>query len=137
MTDTRKRTSIVTFLSEPDVTRQVCDALKYRGWRAHRLNAGKWVPWAEAMRYAKAGGRLGLVPAPKKLVPREWGDEFGPDWLFVHPDHGAMYVEIKAEGKRPSKGQKGYLNRLGEDGVQCCWTDGLSSFMVWYGERYR
>lgn len=133
------------FLSEAHVTKQVRDFLLYRGWRAHRLNTGKWVPWAEAMRYAvkfgtwRVNALLGgsVVPPPKKPVPREWSEEGSPDWLYVHPKHGALYVEIKAEGKRPKKLQQAYLDRLAKDGYAATWTNRYEDFEKWYHKRFR
>ena len=128
------------FLTEADVTQQIKDFLMWEGWRAHRLNAGKWVSWAEAMRYTEAVRRHMLgqatIPPAKKPVPREWAEKGSPDWLFVHPKHGALYVEMKAEGKRPNEQQLEYIERLIKDGYAATWSSDFEDFKAWYGKRF-
>ena len=134
----KKRAKPNSFLGEADVTRQIRDFLAYRGWREHRLNAGKWVPWAEAMRYANRSEAAypGSEAGAKPPVPRDWGDKSGPDWLFVHPARGAFYVEIKAEGKKPRKDQLQYLSELVCLGFSATWTNDLDQFADYYRSRW-
>ncbi len=132
-----KRARPNRFLSEAHVTRQVRDFLEARGWRAVRMNAGKWVPWAECMRYGEYFRVSERGREPKKPAAYDWGDKHGPDWLFVHGRHGVLYVEMKAEGKKPSKMQNAYLEVLRKEGFPATWTNSFDEFERWYADRHR
>jgi len=76
-----------------------------------------------------------------------------PDWVFVLPKGrsvlrvdgsiiadppGAIFIEMKRPGKRPTKLQQAWLDRLRLDGFTAEWFDGFQpdegcrSFMTWW-----
>lgn len=109
-------------LKERDVTKQVVDFLAHRRWRPHRAHVGKFVPYAERD-----------AEKPRVLSIGEEGD---PDWLFVHPKHGPLYIELKAWGKKPSKLQKIRLEALRKEGFRAEWFDSLEGLESYYRREF-
>lgn len=102
-------------LKETDVVRQITDLMKAEGYRIMRLQSGVFVSDTRILRI----GERGL-----------------PDWLFLRRSEDrcrpvAMFVEIKAPGKKPRPEQVAWINEAIEAGLLACWTDDLDSFRSW------
>ena len=96
--------------TEREVTRDIVDYMQYAGYTAIRCVAGS----VRSMR------REQQIPEPSN--PPGF-----PDWCFLK---GYVYavvkiIEIKAPGKRPTKLQLAWLERLRKDGFDADWYDGF------------
>jgi len=94
---------------ERHVKTLVTNWLRLYGWRVHRLQAGQ-AEWP-------GGGRT-------KLEGKDT-----PDLLAVRVTASgrteAMYVELKAPGKKPRLGQTAWAEHARLEGLTVVWADGL------------
>jgi hypothetical protein len=88
--------------SEAEVTRHILRWAIERGWRCHRNHVGV---------YHTRDGR-----------PQRINDPGMPDWLFLHPEHPPVWVEVKRPRERPRKIQLEYMAVLQHRGFRVCWT---------------
>jgi hypothetical protein len=109
-------------LSEADVTKQVTDFLRFRGWTLIRLNSGLF--------NTKDGKRTYQI-----------GEKGQADWLAlkavpilsgVLPLANVIFLELKAPGKKPRADQQKWLEAKRRDGFHATWTDSLDRFIQWY-----
>ena len=47
-----------------------------------------------------------------------------PDRIFISPDGRVIFIEFKAQGKKPTKGQMREMEKLK---AQCCYVDWLDN----------
>jgi hypothetical protein len=91
--------------SENEVTRQLLRWAIDRGWRCHRNHVGV---------YYTRDGR-----------PQRINDPGMPDWLFLHPEHPPVWVEVKRPRERPRKIQREYMAVLQHRGFRVCWVSSV------------
>jgi len=91
--------------SETEVTRHLLRWAIDRGWRCHRNHVGV---------YYTRDGR-----------PQRINDPGMPDWLFLHPEHPPVWVEVKRPRERPRKIQREYMAVLQHRGFRVCWTSSV------------
>ena len=103
-------------LKEADVLRAVEALLRHHGWAVRRMFPGVWVPYFE---FANAK-RMKRRPVPRTLHPND-----DPDLLCVHPRLGALWVEVKAPGKKPNPAQAVKLEQLRREGYRAWWVDSV------------
>jgi len=99
---------------ESRVQARILEYLARRGWRSHKLHAG---------RFKTLDGRI------------FWGEEEGtPDRIFVRawPRAGVLYLELKATGETPSALQADKLAKLRAQGFHATWADSIESLDAWY-----
>lgn len=106
-------------LSENDVRRAIVDFLKAQGWTVLRLQSG-------------------VFQRPGSSARITIGEVNMPDYCAVSAviRPGVMFIETKAEGKRPTAGQRKRIDELIEDGFVAVWFDGFDTgnrpFLPWY-----
>jgi hypothetical protein len=112
-----RRSDSAGILREPEVEarvqKRILEYMARRGWRSHRLHAG---------RFKTLDGRL------------FWGEEEGtPDRLFVRSrPAGILYLELKATGETPRPEQLQALADLRLLGYAATWVDSVESLDAWY-----
>lgn len=113
-------------LSEADVTRQICDFLRARGWILKRQQSG-------------------LFQRPGSTARVRIGEVGEADWMAVKPTpyvpDGAglcvvFYFEVKALHKIPSFDQCVWLETRRRLGFEADWFDSLEMFTAWYSPRF-
>lgn len=108
-------------LSEVDVTRQICDFLRARGWILKRQQSG-------------------LFQRPGSTARVRIGEVGEADWMAIKPCGFALgymfYSEVKASGKIPSFDQQVWLETRRRLGFEADWFDSLELFGKWYQERF-
>lgn len=133
-------------LTEQQVTSQIVEWLQWRGWLAHRKHVGEFIAIARVMDWlselvdAMRRGGLTAVRELAMKAMREFprakvtlGKAGIPDWLFTHPHyHPAIYIEMKATGKKPDPHQLLYIEQLQRDGYRATWCNSFEMFEVWY-----
>jgi hypothetical protein len=133
-------------LTEKEVTQQICDFLRLRGWKVIRLHVGFW---------KRTWKRKG-VDEPEENKFRI-GEPGMVDWIAVHPTMhktgrpSVIWFELKAPGRKPTEtrmvktesgkwrkrpGQQEYLRALDAQGFCCGWFDSLEGFRKFYGKRF-
>jgi len=127
-------------LTEKEVTQQITDFLRHRGWKVIRLQSGLF-----KQRYPN--------PGATEERPIRIGEVGMVDWLAVHPTlpRGHIWMELKRPGAKPSetkmvkthsgkyrkrKGQMQYLRELDAQGFCCGWFDSIEGFRKFYGKRF-
>jgi predicted RNA binding protein YcfA (HicA-like mRNA interferase family) len=99
-------------LLERDVTTQVCDYLRAKGWELIRLHAGTVRKGSHYIRLGSKGR---------------------PDWVAIHPDRPAFYVEMKRnKGGMLSEEQLAYIGRLMRYGYQVAVPQSVDEFAAWF-----
>lgn len=87
------------FDNERHFTRWVLHEARARGWKATHL---------ENMQVVRRGPQTLAIPSK---------DAKGfPDCVFVHPEHGLIWAELKMPGNKPDEDQLGWLFALREAG---------------------
>jgi hypothetical protein len=108
-------------LTEKDVTKQVCDYLRVRGWSVHRCHVGVYQPIS--------GG-----------APVRMGEKGMTDLFAVRPKHGAVaeffWLELKAPGNRPSPDQSLWMERQHAAGFEAVCFDSLEKCADWVETRF-
>ena len=100
--------------SEREVTRDIVDYMQLRKYLPVRSPAGP----VRSMRRGQE--------TPERANPPGF-----PDWCFVRPENFPLrrahiwFMEIKKPGKRPTKLQGAWLERLRRDGFDADWYDGF------------
>ncbi len=94
-------------LTENDVEKQTKDYMGYCGFRAFRMQVG---------RFKTPDGRWVTV-----------GERGLADWLFVHPDKGAVFVECKRPRAKPKPHQVVWIREMRAQGFIVWVVDGLDS----------
>lgn len=99
-------------LPERDVTKQVTDYLKARGWQLIRLHTGT---------------------VRKRTSFINLGKKGRPDWLAVHPQIPAFYVEMKRNrGGVISDEQAAEIANLIRLGYKVAVPFSVQEFLAWY-----
>jgi hypothetical protein len=99
---------------ERDVTKQIVDWLRCRGWLCLRLQSG-------VMRGQTGGTFVRLSPNGT------------PDWIITHPKWGTAFVEMKAPGKPLRPAQVLWHDREKAAGHRVIVADSFDSFLETYG----
>jgi hypothetical protein len=116
----RRRSDRAGVLREPEVEarvqKRILEYLARRGWRSHKLHAG---------RFKTLDGRM------------FWGEEEGtPDRLFVRAwPAGVLYLELKATGETPRPAQLEALDKLRAQGYPATWVDSVEALDLWYRDQ--
>lgn len=133
-------------LTEQQVTAQIVEWMQWRGWTAHRKHVGEFIAFAKVMEWLgnlldamRKGGLTAVRDCAMKAM-RDFphskvtlGKAGLPDWCFTHPKiHPAVYIEMKATGKKPEPLQLATLDQLRRDGYHATWVDGFDMFHAWY-----
>jgi hypothetical protein len=63
-----------------------------------------------------------------KLNVNGYGMAGLPDILCFIPSYGAVMVEVKVRGKRPTRIQEAVIDRINASGGRAFWCDSLESF---------
>ncbi len=115
----------VKHLSEAEVTRQICDFLRARGWILKRQQSGLFQRPGSTARV-----RIGEVGEADWMAMRPASSPLGSGWCAF------FYFEIKAPHKIPSFDQSVWLETRRRLGFEAEWFDSLEHFEGWYGERF-
>lgn len=133
-------------LSEQQVTAQIVEWMQWRGWTAHRKHVGEFIAFAKIMEWLGElveGMRRGGLATVRDLAMKAMRDfprskvtlgKAGlPDWFFTHPKiHPAIYIEMKATGKKPEPLQLATLEQLRRDGYNATWANCFDDYHAWY-----
>ena len=111
-------------LNENEVEQAICDFLRYRGWHVYRNNVGLF-------RRLNSEGKVRV------------GEKGMADWFAVRsigknwPGYCEfLWLEVKANGKKPTLEQREWLARKRREGYQAEWFDSLDKFAQFYREKY-
>ena len=54
-----------------------------------------------------------------------------PDRIFINPNGVTCYLELKAQGQKPTPLQEREINLIKAQGAPCAWTDSVHNGKVW------
>lgn len=100
--------------TEAEVTKDCVEYMHSIGWRPKRNHVGVF--------YTKTGSPIRI------------GVEHEPDWTFCHPSMPAIWIELKATGKKPEKGQLEFMAKLRHFGYKADWCDSLDGLKLLLSE---
>jgi len=116
-------------LSEADVTRQICDFLRARGWILKRQQSG-------------------LFQRPESAARVRIGEVGEADWMALKStpilsEYGkfaglsaVIFFGVKAPGRKPSFDQSVWLETRRRLHFEADWFDSPDKFAAWYQERF-
>jgi hypothetical protein len=122
-------------LSENDIERQILDYMRAHGWTPLRCHVGTFTPTVKAHAAINDDreGRDGHAVINRNTITMH--PEGTADWLFIHGNYPAWWVEVKAPGKKPSAAQLRFLDERRILRQLATWTDSVESFSHWYVEN--
>jgi len=126
-------------LTEAQLTRQVKDFLAYHGYVMIRNHVGTFVPYRIALecieRVLRGATRQAVLRHLQSNVISE-AEEGTADWLAVHPEKRAIWIELKRPGEKPRPNQVCWLEYM----IQVRqflggWWDSIDTFRAWFAAR--
>lgn len=129
-------------LKESHVIKQHKDFLEHRGWYLIRIHVGTFVPLRCFMALANAikKGNPALIKKAVADAQRSIitiGKEGQSDYLAVHPQYGALWVEFKRPGGKIRPKQLTFYDEITRAyRFLAVITDNIDEFMAWYFPTY-
>ncbi len=125
---------------EADVTKQVIDFLKVRGWRPVRMHSGLFRGrQASRVRVGEVGMSDWLVARYRDVITEQeirFAEGYGLTWEPPRPPD-LFWLELKADEKKKLRpGQSEWIAAEREKGALVCVAHSLESFTAWYEEIY-